>query len=81
MPDLELTLLIGRAAQLAYLPEAGSMSDVVGRAEACEGIAVPLPHPSWHNNAWLARNAWFEERMLPRLQRRISAIVGRPQNE
>lgn len=78
MPRLELTLLIGRAAQVAYLPEVGSMSDIVRRAEACHGDILPLPHPSWHNNAWLARNPWFEERMLPRLRRRISAIMAQP---
>ena len=75
MPHLELTLLIGRVAQLAYLPEPGSMSDIVQRAEGCEGEVVPLPHPSWHNNAWLAQNPWFHERLLPRLRRRIAAVL------
>ena len=26
---------------------------------------LPLPHPSWRNNAWLKRNPWFEEELLP----------------
>ena len=27
---------------------------------------MPMPHPSWRNNAWLKRNPWFEFELLPR---------------
>ena len=29
---------------------------------------LPLPHPSWRNNAWLKRNPWFEDELLPVLR-------------
>lgn len=78
MPGLELTLLIGRAAQSGYLGSRGSMTETVRQAIDCADDLIPLPHPSWHNNAWLAQNSWFETDMLPRLRRRISDILARP---
>jgi uracil-DNA glycosylase len=36
---------------------------------------VPLPHPSWRNNAWLAANPWFERDLLPRLRREIASLL------
>lgn len=36
---------------------------------------IPLPHPSWRNNAWLRRNPWFAEDLLPELRRRVAALV------
>jgi uracil-DNA glycosylase len=36
-------------------------------------VVLPLPHPSWRNNAWLKKNPWFEKELLPVLR----AEVGR----
>jgi uracil-DNA glycosylase len=36
---------------------------------------VPLPHPSWRNNAWLAANPWFERELLPSLRREIGRLL------
>ncbi len=36
---------------------------------------IPLPHPSWRNNAWLKRNSWFAKDLLPELRRRVAALV------
>jgi uracil-DNA glycosylase len=36
---------------------------------------VPLPHPSWRNNAWLAANPWFERDLLPRLRGEIGRLL------
>ena len=30
--------------------------------------AIPLPHPSWRNNAWMKKNPWFEADVIPRVQ-------------
>jgi len=35
---------------------------------------LPLPHPSWRNNAWLKRNPWFEEDLLPVLRREVRKL-------
>jgi uracil-DNA glycosylase len=32
---------------------------------------LPLPHPSWRNNAWIKRNEWFGEEMLPYLRNQV----------
>src|ERR1700733_7261612 len=37
---------------------------------------VPMPHPSWRNNAWLKRNSWFETELLPVLRADIARIVA-----
>jgi uracil-DNA glycosylase len=37
---------------------------------------VPLPHPSPRNNAWLKRNPWFAEELLPRLRRRVAGLLA-----
>jgi hypothetical protein len=36
---------------------------------------VPMPHPSWRNNAWLKR-PWFETELLPVLRADIARIVA-----
>jgi uracil-DNA glycosylase len=37
---------------------------------------IPLPHPSWRNNAWVKKNAWFESELLPYLRRRVARILN-----
>jgi uracil-DNA glycosylase len=36
---------------------------------------LPLPHPSWRNNAWLTNNPWFEAELLPVLRREVRKIL------
>jgi uracil-DNA glycosylase len=36
---------------------------------------LPLPHPSWRNNAWLKQNPWFETELLPVLRREVRALL------
>ncbi len=36
---------------------------------------LPLPHPSWRNNAWLTRNPWFEAELLPVLRREVRKLL------
>jgi uracil-DNA glycosylase len=78
MPQLELILAVGSYAQRWHLGGAGggSMTDTVrGWRAHIEGAlrprVVPLPHPSWRNNAWITANPWFEKELLPRLRREI----------
>ncbi|WP_036228168.1 uracil-DNA glycosylase family protein [Marinobacterium jannaschii] len=75
MPDLELTLLIGQYAQKYYLQDQyKTLTERVSHwQEAPDGI-IPLPHPSPRNQIWLKRNPWFEQQLVPELQRRIKLI-------
>ncbi|RVA84621.1 uracil-DNA glycosylase family protein, partial [Mesorhizobium sp. M7A.F.Ca.US.006.04.2.1] len=34
------------------------------------------PHPSWRSTAWLRRNPWFENELVPHLRTRVSAVLG-----
>jgi uracil-DNA glycosylase len=72
LPKVELLLAVGRPAQLWHLgADAGpNMTAAVAdwrRIVARPGSpkVVPLPHPSWRNNAWLKRNPWFETETTP----------------
>ena len=83
MPQLELVLLIGSYAQRWHLGEAGKgpMTEVVKNWRTLAKAQtrpryVPLPHPSWRNNAWLAANSWFEREMLPALRREVRRLLA-----
>lgn len=88
LPRVELMLLVGSYAQRWHLPESrrASMTDVVhGWRELNErpgvprpGVPrlVPLPHPSWRNNAWIKRNPWFESELLPVLRAQVRELIG-----
>ena len=83
LPRLELVLLVGRYAQLWHLGSDARTSltdavtawrDIYGRP----GLPrlVPLPHPSWRNNAWIARNPWFDAELLPVLRAEVRRCLA-----
>ncbi len=75
MPNLRLKLLIGGYAQRWHLGTRASVTDVVRNwRDAPDGV-IPLPHPSWRNTAWLKKNPWFEEELVPVLRRRVRALL------
>lgn len=76
LPNIELTLLIGRYAQQYHLPDTGrsTLTETVRRwREFLPGV-IPTPHPSPRNQLWLRRNPWFEAELVPALQQRIRAM-------
>ncbi|MEI2387173.1 uracil-DNA glycosylase family protein [Breoghania sp. JC706] len=83
MPQIELVLAIGQYAQ-AYHLGAGrrrTLSATVADwrtilAEERRPRILPLPHPSWRNNAWLRRNPWFETELLPELRAQVARLIG-----
>ncbi len=84
MPAVRLVLAIGGAAQRWHLgmEAAEGVDATVRRWRAIldrPGTAkvMPLPHPSWRNTGWLARNVWFERDLLPVLRRLIDDQLGR----
>jgi uracil-DNA glycosylase len=38
---------------------------------------IPLPHPSWRNNAWVKKNPWFEAEVIPCLQQEVHRLLER----
>lgn len=76
LPNIKLTLLVGRLAQLEYLPDPrASMSDAMAAWRSYLPRYIPLPHPSWRTIGWAKRNPWFEAEMLPALRSRIAGIL------
>ncbi len=76
-PVFGVVVALGRPAQAYHLARLGR-PDLVGpsldatvhdweRIVAATGL-FPLPHPSWRNNAWLKRNPWFADTLLPVLR-------------
>ncbi|MBU2959743.1 uracil-DNA glycosylase family protein [Citreicella sp. C3M06] len=69
--DVQLRLYIGGYAHRYHLGvKTGVTETVRGWRDHLPG-AIPLPHPSWRNTAWLKRNPWFEAELLPVLRSRV----------
>ena len=76
LPDIGLTVLVGRYSQAFYLrTDAGALTDTVRNWRRFMPDFFPLPHPSWRNNAWLNRNPWFAEEVLPELRRAVHSVL------
>ncbi|HFI0446657.1 TPA: uracil-DNA glycosylase family protein [Streptococcus suis] len=76
LPQIELTLLIGKYAQDYYLGE--SHRTVTERVENVADYLptyFPLPHPSPRNNIWQAKHPWFVEEILPLLKKNINILI------
>ena len=78
MPQIELVVAIGQYAQAWHLGRARkkNLTETVAAWREYHPGCLPLPHPSWRNNAWLKRNLWFEEELLPVLKRDIRRLIG-----
>lgn len=85
MPQIRLLIAVGQYAQAWHL---GSMrrrtlTETVADWQAIletsrkDGLAIlPLPHPSWRNTGWLARNPWFERELLPVLRQEVRSCLA-----
>lgn len=78
--SVDVVLLVGAYAQRWALPgTTGKTLTEIVRAgprvlpQPAGMEAIPLPHPSWRNTAWLKTNPWFEEDILPHLRSAIAA--------
>ncbi len=78
LPDLELTLVIGRFALGWHLPELAKepLTKTAGNWRAQLPHRMVLPHPSPRNNRWLKQNPWFERDAIPALQHRVGQILS-----
>lgn len=82
LPQIELVLAVGSYAQAFHLGEAKgkTLQETMVRwreyLKTDRGPRVlPLPHPSWRNNAWLTKNPWFAEELLPVLRREVRKLL------
>lgn len=78
MPEASLTLLIGQYAQRQYLRKTAHRTLTLTTKHWRDygpGV-IPMPHPSWRNNGWIKRHAWFPQ-LLGHLKMRVDDLVAR----
>ena len=77
-PKFQLVLAVGSYAQHYHLNVRArkSVTDTVRAWREYGPLAIPLPHPSWHNNSWLKKNPWFYAELVPCLRDRVSQILS-----
>ena len=75
LTEIRLTVLVGGYAQRWHLGARSSVTETVRAWRDHAPDVFPLPHPSWRNTAWLKRNPWFAEELLPALQARVREVM------
>ncbi len=77
MPQIELTLLVGQYAQGWHMGKTRkkTLTETVRAWRDYGPDLLPLPHPSWRNTAWLKRNPWFADEILPWLRARVADLT------
>jgi len=77
LPGIKLTLVIGQYAHAWHLKDGKkSVTENVRNWQQYWPDVLPMPHPSPRNNLWLRRNSWFEEQVIPELQKRIASLLA-----
>jgi len=78
LKEIKLTLLVGQYAQAWHLKDRrkATLTETVKAWREYGPDHVPLPHPSWRNNAWVKKNPWFEAELLPVLRRRVAKVLA-----
>ncbi len=77
LPEIRLTLLVGRYAHQYYLPAGpATVSARVAAHADCPPGYFPLPHPSPRNRRWLQQRPWFQAQVLPALRRAVQRALG-----
>lgn len=77
MPDLELTILVGSYATKRYLKlkSSASLTQVVKDYRDYLPEFFPLVHPSPRNQIWMKKNPWFDQTVIPDLQKLVAQIM------
>lgn len=72
MPQVELTIIIGRHAHQYHAPEdTSNLTDAVREWKKWWPNLIVLPHPSPRNNIWLKQNPWFARDVIPEIRKRV----------
>ena len=72
LKSIRLTLLLGRYAIAWHFPEQkGSLAGMVSRWREYAPDNFIAPHPSPRNQRWLSQHPWFEDEVVPALQRAV----------
>lgn len=79
MPQVELIILVGSYAQNYYLKKVKqkNLTETVKRYKDYLPHYFPVVHPSPLNFRWFLRHPWFEETVVPNLQKKIHQIIDK----
>ncbi|QJE74906.1 uracil-DNA glycosylase family protein [Aerophototrophica crusticola] len=77
LPQVRLTVLVGRHAQLYHLGRAcpPTLTATVAGWRHLPPDTIALPHPSGRNFGWFRKNPWFEAELVPDLRARVAAAL------
>lgn len=77
LPDIRLTLLIGKYAQERYLAGRNkeSLTETVKAYKSYLPEFLPLVHPSPRNQIWMKKNPWFEKQVVPKLRGLVKSLT------
>ena len=78
LSDVKLTLLVGSYAQRKYLGKdmKRTLTETVQTWRDYGPNVIPLPHPSWRNNGWIKKHAWFPE-VLSALKTKTATLISK----
>ena len=77
LENLRFTLLCGKYAINWHLPEIRNkpLTEAIKYSWLSDASVLAIPHPSGRNNGWLAKNPWFNEKVVPEIQRRVQLAL------
>lgn len=76
LAEIRLSVIVGGYAQKYHLRSKAGVTETVRAWRDHAPRAFPLPHPSWRNTAWLKRNPWFAQDVLPALRARVKEVLN-----
>ncbi|MFV8225395.1 uracil-DNA glycosylase family protein [Christiangramia aquimixticola] len=77
LENTRLKILIGSYAANYYLGKKSNLTQKVQEYEQFLPDYWTIPHPSPVNRFWRSKNPWFEEQIVPQLQRKVKEILSR----
>lgn len=75
LDKVELTVVVGGYAQKYHLGVKTGVTETVKAWRDHAPRLFALPHPSWRNTAWLKKNPWFEDEVLPELRAQVQKVI------
>ncbi len=77
MKNIKLILLIGQYSQKLYLVDnfKTTLPENIKNYKDFLPKYLPLLHPSPRNKIWQKKNPWFEQQLIPVLQKKIKQIL------
>jgi len=76
--NVELTIILGKHAIAWHLHVKTPISELAQQWQTFLNTKqIVLPHPSPRNNIWLKKNSWFENDVIPNIQKEVQKIIKR----